>query len=432
MTQFELNNYKVGIIGLGYVGLPLAIQLGKNFSTIGFDINLEKVKKLQNGESPIDDIEDAEIQKSQVKFTNNSSNLANCNIYIVAVPTPIDCFNNPLLNPLEKASEIVGINLSQGNIVIYESTVYPGVTEEVCVPILEKFSKLKLNLDFGVGYSPERINPSDKIHTINKITKIVSVSNQKFLNMILKIYTSFIEEGIYVAPTIKVAEAAKILENTQRDVNIALVNEFSILLHKLGIDTKEVLKAAKTKWNFLDFKPGFVGGHCIGVDPYYMIYKSHQVGFVPSVMIASRNTNNEYTDYVVNQIIKKIIKTKLDFNTLRVGILGVTFKENCADTRNSKVIEMIQKLREFGIEPNIYDPLVTKDEMLTNYNLEIEDEILGELDVLILAVPHNNFCELKMIMQMFDKNKTPKVFFDLKCMYDKSDFSEYNIEYWRP
>lgn len=432
MRKLRNNELKVGVIGLGYVGLPLALQLDRYFCTVGYDINNEKINQLLLGKSPIDDIRDSEICNSKILFTRELSDIKECNIYIIAVPTPIDSFNRPDLSPLEVASEIVGKVLSVEDVVIYESTVYPGVTEEICIPILEKSSKMKLNNDFGVGYSPERVNPGDAEHPIDKIYKIISSSSEKYLDIIRCVYSSFLDDKIYYAPTIKIAEAAKILENTQRDVNIALVNEFSIVCHELQIDFKEVLSAAKTKWNFLDFQPGFVGGHCIGVDPYYMIHKSQQLGISPEVMLASRKINNNYPNYIDNKIVKKILELELDIKKINVGILGIAFKENCSDIRNSKIIDLVQNIRKSGIFPKIYDPLVSSRELLDKYNLKLTKNILNNLDVMIVAVPHKEFYSKDMLIRMFRANQTPKILFDLKGAFEKDDFEKQNIIYWRP
>ena len=410
----------LGVIGLGYVGLPLAIEFGKKYDVIGFDINDMRINELKKGEDRTLEITKDELcEAKRLTFTNNFKNLQNVNIFIVTVPTPVDSFKRPDLTPLIKASETVGKVLKAGDIVIYESTVYPGCTEEDCVPVLEKFSGLKFNKDFYCGYSPERINPGDKEHRVNAIKKVVSGSTPEIADIVKNLYSGIISAGVHQAPSIKVAEAAKVIENAQRDINIAFVNELAMLFDLMEIDTIDVLKAAGTKWNFLPFRPGLVGGHCIGVDPYYLTHKAVHYGYNPEIILAGRRINDGMGAYVANKTIKQMIKKGLKINNANVLVLGITFKENCPDIRNSKVIDIINELKEFGCNVDIFDPWADKGEVLNEYNLDLKNRI-EEIDVnkysgVILAVAHNEFKNLDFLFM----RKTGAVIFDVKGVLNK-------------
>lgn len=393
---------KIGIIGLGYVGLPLAIEFSKKYQTIGFDISSERVEILNNfidpnGETTNEDLKinvkkSLELNNVGLIISDNESILTECNIYIITVPTPVDAHNKPDLNPLINASKLVSNYLKKDDIVIYESTVFPGATEEICVPILENSKNMKLNENFYVGYSPERINPGDKEHTLTNIKKIVSGSNEFSTEIINNLYKSIINAGTYVAPSIKVAEAAKVIENTQRDINIAFVNELSILFNILDIDTSEVLKAARTKWNFLNFKPGLVGGHCIGVDPYYLAHKATEVGFNPEIILAGRRTNDSMAKMIGSKIIDLALLKNLELKNLKILILGLTFKENCPDIRNTKVVDLINYFTKRKLNVEIYDPLAISKQVKDEYNIELLENLSNKnYDIIIHAVEHNEF-----------------------------------------
>ncbi|MEZ7892930.1 MAG: Vi polysaccharide biosynthesis UDP-N-acetylglucosamine C-6 dehydrogenase TviB [Candidatus Wallbacteria bacterium] len=409
----DKNDIKIGIIGLGYVGLPLAVEFGKHYKTIGFDILQKRVDELTAGIDRTLEVVPEKLKSSVlISYTTNLDDLRICNYYIVTVPTPIDRHKNPDLKPLIKASETVGKVLKKGDIVIYESTVYPGATEEDCVPVLEKFSGLKFNIDFYCGYSPERINPGDKTHTVSKIKKVTSGSTKQAAEKVNALYSSIIEAGTHMAPSIKVAEAAKVIENTQRDINIAFINELSLIFNKMGIDTNSVLEAAGTKWNFLNFKPGLVGGHCIGVDPYYLTFKAKSLGYNPEVILAGRRINDNMGIYVANQVIKLMIKKGHTINKSRILVLGMTFKENVPDIRNSRVIDIINELNEFGCDIDIYDPWADMQEVYDEYGVKMiaENEMKSKYDAVILAVAHEKF-------ESFDLNKFKNhntVIYDIK------------------
>ena len=407
---------KIAIIGLGYVGLPLAVEFGKEIDTVGFDIADWRIKELESGYDRTLEVDKENLQSSKnLSFTCELEQLRECNHYIVTVPTPIDKNKRPDLTPLIKASESIGKVLSKGDIVIYESTVYPGATEEDCVPILEKFSGLKYNEDFYCGYSPERINPGDKKHTVTKILKVTSGSTPEIANKVDELYKSIITAGTHKAPSIKVAEAAKVIENSQRDINIAFVNELAIIFNKLDIDTDAVLEAAGTKWNFLPFRPGLVGGHCIGVDPYYLTHKAQEVGYNPEIILAGRRLNDNMGIYVANQVIKLMIKKGHKIEGSKVLVLGITFKENCPDIRNSRVIDVIEELQEFGTNIDVYDPWADTDEVKREYGLELNERItISDYEAVILAVSHNEFHELKI-----DENSA-QVLFDIKSFFERS------------
>ncbi len=410
---------KIAIIGLGYVGLPLAVEFSKKYETIGFDIVLKRINELSQGidttlEVSKEHLESA-LTKHSLSLTHEIKDIASCNIYIITVPTPIDHHKQPDLTPLYKASASVGSVLNKGDIVIYESTVYPGATQEECAPILAKQSGLVFNEDFFCGYSPERINPGDKKHTVTKILKVTSGSTQQSAKKVDELYKSIITAGTYLAPSIKVAEAAKVIENAQRDINIAFVNELSIIFNKLNIDTMDVLQTARTKWNFLNFKPGLVGGHCIGVDPYYLTQKAQDIGYNPEIILAGRRLNDNMGVYIANRVIKLMIKKGHKINNSRVLILGITFKENCPDIRNSRVLDVIGELNEFGCNIDVYDPVADKNDVKHEYNIELlETAKLETYDAIILAVAHDTFKTLQI-------NKSEnQIIFDIKSFFDRS------------
>ncbi len=394
--SFDINNLRIGVIGLGYVGLPLAVEFGRFYATVGFDVKAERIAELEAGtDSTLEASEEELKSATKLSYTTDPAALADCNFYIVTVPTPIGDSNRPLLTPLRKASETLGGVLKKGDIVVYESTVYPGATEEFCVPILEKDSGLKMNEDFFVGYSPERINPGDKEHRLPSILKVTSGSTPEAADFIDSVYQSIITAGTHKTSSIKVAEAAKVIENTQRDVNIALVNELAMIFERVGIDTEEVLEAAGTKWNFLPFRPGLVGGHCIGVDPYYLTYKAQQLGYHPQMILAGRRINDDMAQYVASQIIKRMLAKSIAPLESRVLILGLAFKENCPDVRNSKVVDIVNELGSYGACVDVHDPWINADEARAEYGIElIFEPKKGAYDVVVVAVAHDQFKEL--------------------------------------
>jgi UDP-N-acetyl-D-galactosamine dehydrogenase len=412
---------KLAIIGLGYVGLPLAAEFAKKYDVVGLDIYQERIDELSRAEDRTLELTKEQLQEALdngIKFTANPDDIKDCNIYIVTVPTPIDKHKRPNLMPLIKASETIGKVLKKDDIVIYESTVYPGATEEKCVPVLEKFSGLKFNQDFYCGYSPERINPGDKEHTVTKILKVTSGSTPEIGKKVDELYKSIITAGTHLAPSIKVAEAAKVIENTQRDLNIAFVNELSIIFNKLDIDTNAVLEAAGTKWNFLKFKPGLVGGHCIGVDPYYLTHKAQEIGYNPEIILAGRRLNDNMGAHVANQVIKLMIKKGQKIEGSKVLVLGITFKENCPDIRNSRVIDVIHELKDFGCDVDVSDPWAEAEEVKKEYNLDIIKHSklnIQNYDSVVLAVAHDEFKDMKL--EPTDK----QVVFDIKSILEKSD-----------
>lgn len=412
-----MSQYKISIIGLGYVGLPLAVEFGKKYPTIGFDINAERIKELREGYDRTLEVEPENLKLStHLGFTNLLDEIGDANVYIVTVPTPIDKNRRPDLTPLIKASETVGKVLKKGDIVVYESTVYPGCTEDDCVPVLEKFSGLKFNIDFFCGYSPERINPGDKVHTVTKIRKITSGSTPEVAKKVDELYASIITAGTYMAPAIKVAEAAKVIENCQRDINIAFVNELSLIFDKMNIDTLSVLEAAGTKWNFLPFRPGLVGGHCIGVDPYYLTHKAEEFGYHSQVILSGRKINDNMGAFVANKVVKLMIKKGLPINGSKVLVLGMTFKENCPDIRNSKVIDIITELKEFGIEVEVFDPMADAHEVAEEYGITLAQKVGNNYDAIILAVSHEEFKSLNL-----SSIKKPNgVLYDVKSILDTS------------
>ena len=411
-----LKEKKIAIIGLGYVGLPLAVEFGKKFDTLGFDINLKRVAELSTGFDRTKESNKTEIESAvKLKFSSDLTNLKNYNVFIVTVPTPINQFKAPDLQPLLKASAMLGGVIKKGDIVIYESTVYPGCTEEDCVPVLEKTSGLKFNQDFYCGYSPERINPGDKVNTLTKIKKVTSGSNEETAQVVDDLYKSIIIAGTHKAPSLKVAEASKAIENAQRDVNISFVNELALIFDKIGIDTQDVLDAAGTKWNFLKYKPGLVGGHCIGVDPYYLAHKAESLGYHPEVILSGRRVNDNMGMFVANKVVKLMIQNGLSIKGSKALVLGVTFKENCPDIRNSKVIDIYTELKEFGVNVEVYDPHVDHEEVLEEYNVPMTSD-LSTYDAIILAVAHDEF--LKLDIQKL-KNNDKSVVFDIKGVLDR-------------
>jgi UDP-N-acetyl-D-galactosamine dehydrogenase len=410
----------IAVVGLGYVGLPVAVAFGKENKVIGFDVNTQRIEELNNHIDCTNEVTINELKEANIKFTNHKEELTTADFIIVAVPTPIDEHNQPDLTPLIKASETVGSVLQKGTIVVFESTVYPGATEEVCVPILEKESKLVYGKDFYVGYSPERINPGDTTHRFTTIKKIVAGQNETITNEMAEVYESVIEAGVYKASSIKVAEAAKVIENTQRDVNIALMNELAIIFNQLDIDTSEVLKAAGTKWNFLNFKPGLVGGHCIGVDPYYLTYKAESIGYHPEVILSGRRINDNIAKFIALNIIKALIKQGITIQGAKVNVYGLTFKENCPDLRNTKVIQVIKELKEYGLEIYSHDPVADKVEATKIYGIELQDfETLPQADVAIFAVAHDLYLQQKQSYLNLIKDKG--VICDVKAIIADDD-----------
>lgn len=425
---------KLALVGLGYVGMPIAVAFSKKVNVIGFDLNKMKIEQYMQGIDPTKEVGDEAIKACEVDFTNDAARLKEAKFIIVAVPTPVNDDHTPDLSPVEGASRIVGQNLTQGAIVVFESTVYPGVTEDVCVPILEKESGLKCGVDFKVGYSPERINPGDKVHRLETITKIVSGMDDETLNVVADVYELVVEAGVYRAESIKVAEAAKVIENSQRDINIAFMNELSIIFNKMGIDTKSVLNAAGTKWNFLKFYPGLVGGHCIGVDPYYLTYKAEQLGYHSQIILSGRRINDDMGKYVAESLVKNLIKANIAVKGARVAIFGFTFKENCPDTRNTKVIDIYKELGEYGITPMVIDPVADSMEAERLYGIQFNSiEEAKDMDAIIVAVAHNGFLGLhkENFAQMFNKNNTMKVLLDIKGLFDKQDYATDDYCYWR-
>ncbi|MDO7199102.1 Vi polysaccharide biosynthesis UDP-N-acetylglucosamine C-6 dehydrogenase TviB [Acinetobacter pittii] len=429
----QLADLRIAIIGLGYVGLPLAVEFGKKGPVIGFDINQKRINELKSGQDHTLEVTSEDLQQSQhLSFSANLDDLKQSNFFIVTVPTPVDQVNRPDLTPLRKASETVGQVLKKGDIVIYESTVYPGATEEVCIPILEKISGLKFNQDFFAGYSPERINPGDKVNTLTKIKKITSGSTPEVANTVDAVYASIITAGTHKASSIKVAEAAKVIENTQRDLNIALVNELSVIFDRIGIDTLDVLEAAGSKWNFLPFRPGLVGGHCIGVDPYYLTHKAEEVGYHPQVILAGRRINDNMARYVARNTIKLMLQNGIDVPRAKVGVLGVTFKENCPDIRNSKVADLIKELEFWGAQVVVADPWADADEVRHEYGIELgKVDAQNPVDSVIIAVGHNEFRSLSASeLRSYMKCEKP-VLADVKSLFDRTEMSDAGFTVFR-
>ena len=414
----NLDKVKIAVIGQGYVGLPLAIEFGKKYLTYGFDINISRIDDLKKGidytnEATVDQIKSAEM----LTFSSDINSLKKCNVFIVTVPTPIDEFKTPNLNPLKNASKMIGKILKKGDIVIFESTVFPGCTEEECVPFLEKESSLIFNTDFYCGYSPERINPGDKINTLTTIKKVTSGSTPEIANFVDDLYNSIITAGTFKAASIKVAEASKVIENAQRDVNISFVNELALIFDRVGIDTKDVLDAASTKWNFLKYKPGLVGGHCISVDPYYLAYKAENLGYHPEVILSGRRVNDNMSTFVASKMIKMLIKAGKQILGSKIIILGITFKENCPDIRNSKVIDVYYELKEFGLIVDVYDYEANPDELRQKYDLKLVNEITKKYDGILLAVSHNKFSMIDIESLKIDSKS---IVYDLKGFFPRS------------
>ena len=420
--MFQLEQLNIAIVGLGYVGLPLAVEFGKQKPTLGFDINQQRIAELLAGHDHTLETSAEELKHAvNLSYTHDSAALKKSNFFIVTVPTPIDDFKQPDLMPLIKSSETIGKVLKKGDIVVYESTVYPGATEEVCIPVLEKVSGLIFNKDFFVGYSPERINPGDKQRRVTNILKITSGSTPEIADYIDQVYQLIIDAGTYKAPSIKVAEAAKVIENTQRDVNIALINELALIFNKLDIDTEEVLKAAGTKWNFLPFRPGLVGGHCIGVDPYYLTHKAQSIGLHPEIILAARRLNDRMGEYVATQLIKEMVKQRIQVVGSKILIMGLSFKENCPDIRNTKIVDMVKALKEYDLDLDIYDPWVDDTEVQHEYGLApIKELHQGQYDAIVLAVAHDQFKSMT-IDQFKQLGKEKHVLYDLKYVLDRTE-----------
>ena len=424
---------KISLVGLGYVGMPIAVSFSKKVDVIGFDVNKAKIDLYKSGIDPTKEVGDEAIKACTVDFTSDPERLREAKFHIVAVPTPVNADHTPDLSPVESASHILGKYLTKGSIVVYESTVYPGVTEDVCVPILEAESGLKCGVDFKIGYSPERINPGDKVHRLETIVKIVSGMDEETLDEVAKVYELVVEAGVHRAESIKVAEAAKVIENSQRDINIAFMNELSIIFNKMGIDTKAVLEAAGTKWNFLKFFPGLVGGHCIGVDPYYLTYKAEQMGYHSQIILSGRRINDDMGKYVVESLVKKLIQADINVKSAKIGILGFTFKENCPDTRNTRIIDIVNELKEYGITPVIADPVADKAEAKHEYGMEFADiSDVKDMDAIILAVAHEEFSALTIEeMDKFYSGNNTKVLLDIKGLLNRKEFENAGYIYWR-
>ena len=423
---------KLSLIGLGYVGMPIAVAFARKIDVIGFDLNTRKIDLYRRGVDPTHEVGDEAIRKTTVHFTADENKLREAKFHIVAVPTPVNEDHTPDLSPVEGASAILGRNLTKGSVVVFESTVYPGVTEDVCVPVLERESGLKCGEDFKIGYSPERINPGDKQHRLETIRKIVSGMDEETLDCVARVYELVVEAGVHRAESIKVAEAAKVIENSQRDINIAFMNELSIIFNKMGIDTKSVLEAAGTKWNFLKFQPGLVGGHCIGVDPYYLTYKAEMMGYHSQVILAGRRINDVMGKYVAENCVKNLIAADKAVRGAKVAILGFTFKENCPDTRNSKVIDIVHELREYGINPVIADPEADAEEAKVLYGVEFVDmDTIQGMDAVILAVAHKKFSSFTMerMNQFFGEGQ--RVLLDIKGLLDRKLYEAAGYRYWR-
>lgn len=425
---------KLSLVGLGYVGMPIAVAFARKIQVVGFDLNEKKIELYKSGVDPTNEVGDEVIKNTTVDFTADPSKLKEAKFHIVAVPTPVNDDHTPDLTPVEGASRILGQNLTKGSVVVFESTVYPGVTEEICVPILEKESGLKCGVDFKIGYSPERINPGDKVHRLETITKIVSGMDEETLDTVAKVYELVVEAGVYRAESIKVAEAAKVIENSQRDINIAFMNELSMIFHRMGIDTKSVLEAAGTKWNFLKFMPGLVGGHCIGVDPYYLTYKAEELGYHSQIILSGRRINDDMGKYVAESLVKNLIKADIPVKNAKIAILGFTFKENCPDTRNTKVIDIYKELGEYGIEPIVVDPEADADEAKRLYGITFQGmDAVNDVDAIIIAVAHNQFLSLKKdnISGFFNPKHSQKVLMDIKGLLDRNEYQTEDYLYWR-
>lgn len=430
--KLSSKDEKLAVVGLGYVGMPIAVAFAKKIEVIGYDLNAQKIELYKKGIDPTREVGNEGVANTTVEFTADETRLREAKFHIVAVPTPVNDDHSPDLRPVEGASQILGRNLSKGSVVVFESTVYPGVTEDVCVPILERESGLKCGVDFKIGYSPERINPGDKVHRLNTITKIVSGMDEETLDCVAKVYELVVDAGVHRAESIKVAEAAKVIENSQRDINIAFMNELSIIFNKMGIDTKSVLEAAGTKWNFLKFYPGLVGGHCIGIDPYYLTYKAEMLGYHSQVILAGRRINDDMGKYVAENCVKNLIAADRPIKGAKVAILGFTFKENCPDTRNSKVFDIYRELKEYGITPVVADPEADADEAKHLYGIEFVDvDTIRNMDAVILAVAHTAFSKFGLadMDKFFGAGK--KVLIDVKGLLDRKAYEAAGYSYWR-
>lgn len=418
--NLTLDNAKIAVIGLGYVGLPLAVEFSKKYDVLGFDVNEERISELSSGVDSTLEVSEEELRAAQsLAYSSAKESLNDCNVYIVTVPTPIDQYKQPDLTPLVKASEMLGSVVSSGDVIVYESTVYPGATEEDCIPVVERVSGLVFNQDFYAGYSPERINPGDKEHRVTNILKVTSGSTPEVADFVDALYASIITAGTHKASSIKVAEAAKVIENTQRDVNIALINELSIIFNKLDIDTLEVLEAAGTKWNFLPFRPGLVGGHCIGVDPYYLTHKAQAAGYHPEMILAGRRLNDSMGEYVVSQLVKRMVKERIHVEGANVLIMGLTFKENCPDLRNTKVVDIVEELKEYNISVDVVDPWCSSEEAAHEYGLQLTEEYRSDYyDAIIMAVGHDDFKAMGA-EKIHSLGKAKHVLYDLKYVLDK-------------
>jgi UDP-N-acetyl-D-galactosamine dehydrogenase len=424
---------KLCVIGLGYVGMPIAVAFAKKIDVIGFDINKAKIDLYKSGVDPTNEVGNEAIAQTTMTFTSSEEDIKKAKFHIVAVPTPINQDKTPDLNPVEQSSRVVGRNLTKGSIVVYESTVYPGVTEDICIPILEEESGLKNGIDFKVGYSPERINPGDKVHTLERIVKIVSGQDNESLDEISKVYELVIEAGIHKASSIKVAEAAKVVENSQRDINIAFMNELAMVFDRMGIDTKEVVEAMNTKWNALGFTPGLVGGHCIGVDPYYFVYEAERLGYHSQIVLSGRKINDGMGKFVADNIIKKLINSDVVVRKAKVSILGITFKEDCPDTRNTKVFDVIQELRNYGVQPLVVDPHADKDEVMHEYGIELSSmDDVKDSDVLVFAVAHKEFKSMTFeVIDSLYADRNSRILIDVKSMFNLDELKEKKYDYWR-
>ena len=431
--EIKKREEAISLVGLGYVGMPIAVEFAKRgIKVIGYDLNASKIETYKAGIDPTNEVGDQEIQDTTVEFTAREEDLRRAKFHIVAVPTPVNRDHTPDLTPVEGASETLGRNLTKGSIVVFESTVYPGVTEDICVPILEKASGLKCGVDFKIGYSPERINPGDKVHRLSTITKIVSGMDEEALDTIAKVYEIVVDAGVHRAESIKVAEAAKVIENSQRDINIAFMNELSIIFNKMGIDTQSVLKAAGTKWNFLNFYPGLVGGHCIGVDPYYLTYKAEELGYHSQIILSGRRINDDMGKYVAENVVKNLIKSDKSVKNAKVAILGFTFKENCPDTRNTKIIDIVNELKEYGIEPVVADPVADAAEAKRLYGVEFADiDSIRNMDAIILAVAHERFSgfSIEEMNRFFGNGR--KILIDIKGIMNRKQYEDEGYCYWR-
>ena len=431
--QLLAKKEKIALVGLGYVGMPIAVAFAKKVDVIGFDLNQSKIELYKRGIDPTKEVGDEAVRATSVLFTSDENALAQAKFFVVAVPTPVNKDHTPDLTPVEGASKIVGRHLSKGSVVVFESTVYPGVTEDICLPILEKESGLVCGRDFKIGYSPERINPGDKVHRLESITKIVSGMDEETLDTVAKVYELVVAAGVYRAESIQVAEAAKVIENSQRDINIAFMNELSIIFNKMGIDTQAVLKAASTKWNFLKFSPGLVGGHCIGIDPYYLTYKAEELGYHSQIILSGRRINDDMGKYVAENLVKSLIKADKHVKGARVALLGLTFKENCPDTRNTRVIDIVRELNEYGIVPVIADPVADQAEAKREYGVDfVEVCEIRDMDAVIVAVAHDVFTSLTEaeIASMYGAQEH-KVLLDLKGLLDRKEYEAAGYLYWR-